>query len=77
MIFWKAIHNNDVLTTDGQVAKLFADSGSVSLCAFVSPYKKDRELARRLHLEVQVKVFLSSFEMRFRSGWFTFPRGIC
>ena len=53
MIFWKAIHNNDVLTTDGQVAKLFADSGSVSLCAFVSPYKKDRELARRLHLEVQ------------------------
>jgi len=34
-----------------EVAKLFADSGSVSLCAFVSPYKKDRELARRLHLE--------------------------
>ena len=77
MIFWKAIHNNVVLTTDGQVAKLFADSGSVSLCAFVSPYKKDRELARRLHLEVWVKVFLSSFEMRFRSGWFTFLRGIC
>ena len=35
-----------------KVAKLFADSGSVSLCAFVSPYKKDRELARRLHQEV-------------------------
>merc|ERR1712012_128411 len=34
-----------------EVAKLFADSGSVSLCAFVSPYRKDLELARRLHLE--------------------------
>ena len=34
-----------------QVGKLFADSGSITLCAFVSPYKKDRELARKLHQE--------------------------
>ena len=34
-----------------EVGKLFADSGTVALCAFVSPYKKDRDLARRLHLE--------------------------
>ena len=34
-----------------EVGKLFADSGTVALCAFVSPYKKDRELARRLHQE--------------------------
>ena len=34
-----------------EVGKLFADSGSVALCAFVSPYKKDRELARKLHQE--------------------------
>jgi 3'-phosphoadenosine 5'-phosphosulfate synthase len=29
----------------------FADSGSVTLCAFVSRYKKDGEMARRLHQE--------------------------
>jgi len=34
-----------------EVGKLFADSGTIALCAFVSPYKKDRELARRLHQE--------------------------
>merc|ERR1719228_1807411 len=34
-----------------EVGKLFADSGTVALCAFVSPYKKDRDLARRLHIE--------------------------
>jgi adenylylsulfate kinase-like enzyme len=33
------------------VGKLFADSGSAALCAFVPPYKKDREMARRLHQE--------------------------
>ena len=30
------------------MGKLFADS---SLCAFVPPYKKDREMTRRLHQE--------------------------
>jgi adenylylsulfate kinase-like enzyme len=30
---------------------LFADSGSVALCAFISPCRKDREMARRLHQE--------------------------
>lgn len=34
-----------------EVGKLFADSGTIALCAFVSPYKKDRDLARRLHQE--------------------------
>ena len=32
-----------------EVGKLFADSGVVALCSFVSPFKKDRELARELH----------------------------
>jgi len=32
-----------------EVGKLFADSGVVALCSFVSPFKKDRELARQLH----------------------------
>ena len=34
-----------------EVGKLFADSGSVALCAFISPCRKDREMARRLHQE--------------------------
>ena len=32
-----------------EVAKLFADGGIVCLTSFISPYKKDRELARQLH----------------------------
>ncbi|XP_043246860.1 bifunctional 3'-phosphoadenosine 5'-phosphosulfate synthase-like isoform X2 [Amphibalanus amphitrite] len=32
-----------------EVAKLFADSGVVALCSFVSPYAKDRDVARKLH----------------------------
>ncbi|MBL8763430.1 MAG: adenylyl-sulfate kinase [Phycisphaerae bacterium] len=33
----------------GEVAKLFADSGSVALTSFISPYRKDRDLCRALH----------------------------
>ncbi|XP_021950894.1 bifunctional 3'-phosphoadenosine 5'-phosphosulfate synthase 2 isoform X2 [Folsomia candida] len=32
-----------------EVAKLFADSGVVALCSFVSPFEKDRELAKEIH----------------------------
>ncbi|MCL4118771.1 UNVERIFIED_CONTAM: hypothetical protein GTU68_025204, partial [Idotea baltica] len=32
-----------------EVAKLFADSGVVALCSFVSPFSKDRERAREIH----------------------------
>jgi len=40
-----------------EVGKLFADSGVVALCSFVSPYKKDRDLARELHKEVGLPFF--------------------
>lgn len=40
-----------------EVGKLFADSGVVALCSFVSPYIKDRELARQLHKEVGLPFF--------------------
>lgn len=33
----------------GQVAKLFADSSTVALTSFISPYKADRKIARDLH----------------------------
>ena len=33
----------------GEVAKLFADAGLLALTSFVSPYRKDRDAARRIH----------------------------
>jgi adenylylsulfate kinase len=33
----------------GEVAKLFADAGVITLTSFVSPYKADRDLVRKLH----------------------------
>lgn len=33
----------------GEVAKLFADAGLIALTSFVSPYRKDREAARKIH----------------------------
>lgn len=32
-----------------EVAKLFADSGQIVICSFVSPFADDRELARKIH----------------------------
>lgn len=46
-----------------EVGKLFADSGNVALCAFVSPYRNDRALARSLHQEAGlpfVEVFVDT-----------------
>jgi adenylylsulfate kinase len=33
----------------GEVSKLFADSGLIALTSFISPYRKDRDIARELH----------------------------
>ncbi len=35
----------------GEVAKLFADSGVITLTSFISPYRKDRDQARKIHQE--------------------------
>lgn len=40
-----------------EVGKLFADSGVIALCSFVSPFRKDRELARELHEKAGLKFF--------------------
>lgn len=37
------------LTTPAQVAKLFADSSTIALTSFISPYRADRQIARDLH----------------------------
>lgn len=38
-----------------EVAKLFADSGQVAICSFVSPFADDREMARKIHKDADLK----------------------
>jgi adenylylsulfate kinase len=35
----------------GEVAKLFADAGILTMTSFISPYRQDRDLVRALHVE--------------------------
>lgn len=44
----------------GEVAKLFADAGVVTISSFISPYQRDRDLVRRIHEEAGV-AFLEVF----------------
>ncbi|MBH0330573.1 adenylylsulfate kinase [Brevibacillus brevis] len=53
----------------GEVAKLFVDAGVITLTAFISPYREDRELARNLveageFIEVYLKCSLDECERR-------------
>ena len=57
----------------GEVAKLFADVGLITMTAFISPYRKDRDWARQLlkdgaFIEVYVKVPLEVAEERDPKG---------
>ena len=47
----------------GEVAKLFADAGLVTMTSFISPYRKDRDRARQIHQEAGlpfVEVFVDA-----------------
>lgn len=33
----------------GEVSKLFADAGLITITSFISPYRKDRDAARKIH----------------------------
>jgi len=57
----------------GEVAKLFSDSGIIAMTAFISPYRADRDRARRLlkkgeFVEVFLKVPLETAEERDPKG---------
>ena len=57
----------------GEVAKLFAQAGLITMTAFISPYRKDRDRARSLledgeFIEVFVKVSLEAAEKRDPKG---------
>lgn len=63
----------------GEVAKLFADAGLVTLVSCISPYKRDREFARSLmnkgeFVEVYMKVPLSICEKRDCKGLYKLAR---
>ncbi|XP_012272965.1 bifunctional 3'-phosphoadenosine 5'-phosphosulfate synthase 2 [Orussus abietinus] len=40
---------NENIRRVAEVAKLFADSGQICLCSFVSPFEDDRQMARHIH----------------------------
>jgi len=57
----------------GQVAKLFAESGSIAITSFISPYRKDRDINRALlpegeFIEIFVKASLAVCEERDPKG---------
>ena len=59
----------------GEIAKLFCDTGVITLSSFVSPYREDRDLVRKLHeegdipfVEVFMKTSLEEAEKRDPKG---------
>ncbi|HKB40818.1 MAG TPA: adenylyl-sulfate kinase [Gemmataceae bacterium] len=59
----------------GEVAKLFADAGLITMTSFISPYRKDRDLVRQLHIagklpfiEVHVNTPITTCEQRDPKG---------
>ncbi|KAK7549511.1 adenylyl-sulfate kinase [Phyllosticta citricarpa] len=44
---------NENIRRIGEVAKLFADSSTIAITSFISPYKADRQSARDLHAASQ------------------------
>lgn len=57
----------------GEVAKLFADAGVVTITSFISPYTKDRDAVRALNqpgefIEVYVQASLATAEQRDPKG---------
>jgi adenylylsulfate kinase len=44
----------------GEVAKLFTDAGLITITSFISPYRADRDLVRKLHADAKIP-FLEVF----------------
>ncbi len=54
---------NENIRRISEVAKLFADSCTVALTSFISPYRKDRDAARKLHDDAKlpfIEVFVDA-----------------
>jgi adenylylsulfate kinase len=65
----------------GEVARLFADTGVIALTSFISPYRKDRDQARKIHqdsglpfIEIMVEVPIDVCESRDPKGLYVKAR---
>ena len=70
---FSAMDREENIRRIGAVTKLFADSGTVALTAFISPYKADRNNVRKMHaagdfIEVYVNAPLEVCEARDPKG---------
>lgn len=76
---FSAEHRKENIRRVGQVAKLFSDAGLISITAFISPYRSDREMVRRLvdpglFIEVFVNAPLAVCERRDTKGLYARAR---
>ncbi|KAL9711793.1 Adenylyl-sulfate kinase [Leucoagaricus gongylophorus] len=54
---------NENIRRIGEVSKLFSDASAITITAFISPYRKDRQIARELHESASipfVEVFIDA-----------------
>ena len=62
----------------GEVGTLFADAGFIVIAAFISPYRKDRELARQVagdfFNEIYIKADVTTCEERDPKGHYRLAR---
>lgn len=72
---FSAVDREENIRRIGEVAKLFADTGVITITSFISPYRRDRDRVRELHresglpfVEVLVDVPIEVCEMRDPKG---------
>lgn len=54
---FSAEDRNENIRRIGEVAKLFADSGILTITSFISPYAAERDAVRKLHEEANIPFF--------------------
>ncbi len=60
----------------GEVARLFADSGLITLCSFVSPYRDARDRVRKLHEEAGLAFFECFVDIPLKVAQERDPKGL-
>jgi len=78
---FSAVDREENIRRIGEVARLFADTGVIALTSFISPYRKDRDQARKIHqdsglpfIEIMVEVPISVCESRDPKGLYVKAR---
>lgn len=78
---FSAVDREENIRRIGEVARLFADTGVIALTSFISPYRKDRDQARKIHqdsglpfIEIMVEVPIAVCESRDPKGLYVKAR---